>query len=162
MGNGYTLIDFRLLPSPFGVQETKMASSGNNNTNGSDDQNNSGTSSERLIALRQRARATTARDPSQLSEDEVGALEEDELEEARLQINGRVLNERRPLTFNENAVLAWIDEELRIHNLTNQLRDIQLEEDRRRALACIALLRAQVQARRERQRARRGESPQQD
>ena len=138
-----------------------MASSRNSNSNGRADQNNTGTSSERLVALRQRARATTARDPSQLSEGEVGALEEDELEEARLQINGRVLNERRSLTFDENAVLAWIDEELRIHNLTNQLRAIQLQEDRQRALAFIALLRAYVQARRERQRARRGESPEQ-
>ena len=139
-----------------------MTSSGNNNTNGRADQNNTGTSSERLLALRQRARAATARDPSQLSEEEVGALEEDELEEARLQINGRVLNERRPFTLDENAVLAWIDEELRIHNLTNQLRAIQLEEDRQRVLACVAFLRAQVQARRDRQRARRGESPEQD
>lgn len=156
-----------------------MASSGNNTTNGSADQNNqdasraagntadnaattSGTSSERLLALRQSARATTIHDPSQLSEDEVGALEEDELEEARLQIHGRALNERRPLTLEENAVLAWIDEELRIHNLTNQLRAIQLEEDRQRALACIALLRAQAHARRDRQRALRGESPEQN
>lgn len=138
-----------------------MASSRNSNTNGRADQNNTGTSSERLVALRQRARATIARDPSQLSEGEVGALEEDELEEARLQINGRVLNERRPLTFDENAVLAWIDEELRIHNLTNQLRAIQLQEDRQRALSFIALLRAYVQARRDRQRARRGDSPEQ-
>ena len=145
-----------------------MASSDNINTNGIADQNNqggasnAGTSSERLLALRQRARATTARDPSQLTENEVGALEEDELEEARLQIDGRALNERRPLTFGEKAVLAWIDEELRIHYLTNQLRAIQLEEDRQRALACIAVLRAQAQARRDRQRAHRGESPEQN